>query len=88
MGFNYKEKSTLYLSDLSIILFYEGSILMNNKSTIFGIEVFDNYQNKFTEGQQKMIPLRFNESFYELGVSLTSDKTKLNVTGLTDALLK
>ena len=85
-GFNYEVKSTLYLSDVSRILVYGGGLLMNNKSTILGIEVFDNYQNKFTEDQQKIIPLRLNESFYGLDVSFTQDNTKLNVTGLNEGL--
>ena len=85
-GFNYEAKSTLYLSDVSRILVYGGGLLMNNKSTILGIEVFDNYQNKFTEDQQKIIPLRLNESFYGLDISFTPDNTKLNVTGLAEGL--
>ena len=85
-GFNYEVKSTLYLSDVSRILVYGGGLLMNNKSAILGIEVFDNYQNKFTEDQQKIIPLRLNESFYGLDVSFTQDNTKLNVTGLNEGL--
>ena len=85
-GFNYEAKSTLYLSDISRILVYGGGLLMNNKSTILGIEVFDSFENKFTEDQQKIIPLRLNESFYGLDVSFTHDNTKLNVTGLNQGL--
>ena len=85
-GFNYETKSTLYLSDISRILVYGGGLLMNNKSTVLGIEVFDSFDNKFTEDQQKIIPLRLNESFYGLDVTFSKDNTKLNVTGLTQGL--
>ena len=85
-GFNYEAKSTLYLSDISRILVYGGGLLMNNKSTILGIEVFDNFENKFSEDQQKIMPLRLNESFYGLDYSFTNDNTKLNVTGLNQGL--
>ena len=85
-GFNYEAKSTLYLSDISRILVYGGGLLMNNKSTILGIEVYDSFENKFSEDQQKLIPLRLNESFYGLDVSFTQDNTKLNVTGLIQGL--
>ena len=85
-GFNYEAKSTLYLSDIGKILVYGGGLLMNNKSTILGIEVYDSFENKFTEDQQKIIPLRLNESFYGLDVSFSKDNTKLNVTGLIQGL--
>ena len=85
-GFNYEAKSTLYLSDVSRILVYGGGLLMNNKSTVLGIEVFDSFENKFTEDQQKIIPLRLNESIYGLDLTFSKDNTKLNVTGLNDGL--
>ena len=85
-GFNYEAKSTLYLSDVSRILVYGGGLLMNNKSTTVGIEVYDSFENKFSEDQQKLIPLRLNESFYGLDVSFNHENTKLNVTGLSQGL--
>ena len=85
-GFNYETKSTLYLGDISRILVYGGGLLMNNKSTILGIEVFDTYDNKFSPDQQKIIPLRLNESFYGLDYSFSENKTKINITGLVPGL--
>ena len=85
-GFNYESKSTLYLSDVNRILVYGGGLLMNNKSTVLGIEVFDSFENKFSEDQQKIIPLRLNESFYGLDASFSKDNTKVNITGLTQGL--
>ena len=85
-GFNYEAKSTLYLSDVSRILVYGGGLLMNNKSTILGIEVFDSFENKFSEDQQKRIPLRLNESLYGIDVSFSINNTQLNVTGLNSGL--
>ena len=85
-GFNYEAKSTLYLSDVSRILVYGGGLLMNNKSTILGIEVFDSFENKFSEDQQKIIPLKLNESFYGIDASFSKDNTKINITGLNQGL--
>ena len=85
-GFNYEAKSTLYLSDVSRILVYGGGLLMNNKSTILGIEVFDSFENKFSEDQQKRIPLRLNETLYGIDVSFSVNNTQLNVTGLNGGL--
>ena len=85
-GFNYETKSTLYLSDISRILVYGGGLLMNNRSTELGIEVFDSFGNKFPPEQQKVIPLKLNETFFGLVVSFTNDNSKLNVTGLSQGL--
>ena len=85
-GFNYEAKSTLYLSDVSRIVVYGGGLLMNNKSTILGIEVFDSFENKFSEDQQKRIPLRLNETLYGIDVSFSVNNTQLNVTGLNGGL--
>ena len=54
-GFNYETKTTLYLSDVSRILVYGGGLLMNNKSTVLGIEVFDSFENKFSEDRSTKI---------------------------------
>ena len=78
-GFNYETKSTR-------ILLYGGGLLMNNKSTILGIEVYDSFDNKFSPDQQKIIPLRLNESFYGLDYSFSKDNTKINITGLIPGL--
>ena len=78
--------STLYLGDISRILLYGGGLLMNNKSTILGIEVYDSFDNKFSPDQQKIIPLRLNESFYGLDYSFSKDNTKINITGLIPGL--
>ena len=85
-GFNYETKSTLYLSDISRILLYGGGLLMNNKSTILGIEVYDSFDNKFSPEQQKIIPLKLNESFYGLDYSFSQNKTYINITGLVPGL--
>ena len=85
-GFNYEAKSTLYLSDISRILVYGGGLLMNNKSTVLGVEVYDSFENKFSEDQQKIIPLRLNESFYGLDASFSHDNTKINITGLIQGI--
>ena len=85
-GFNYETKSTLYLSDISRILLYGGGLLMNNKSTILGIEVYDSFENKFSPDQQKIIPLRLNESFYGLDYSFSKENTQINITGLVPGL--
>ena len=85
-GFNYETKSTLYLGDISRILLYGGGLLMNNKSTILGIEVYDSFDNKFSPEQQKIIPLKLNESFYGLDYSFSQNKTYINITGLVPGL--
>ena len=85
-GFNYETKSTLYLSDISRILVYGGGLLMNNKSTILGIEVYDTFENKFTPDQQKIIQLRLNESFNGLDYSFSKDNTHINITGIIPGL--
>ena len=85
-GFNYETKSTLYLSDISRILLYGGGLLMNNKSTLLGIEVYDTFDNKFNPDQQKIIPLKLNESFYGLDYTFYKNKTYINITGLVPGL--
>ena len=85
-GFNYETKSTLYLSDINRISLYGGGLLMNNKSTILGIEVYDSFDNKFSPEQQKIIPLKLNESFYGLDYSFSQNKTYINITGLVPGL--
>ena len=85
-GFNYETKSTLYLSDVSRILLYGGGLLMNNKTTTIGIEVYDNFDNKFSPDQQKIIPLRLNETSYGLDYSFSENNTKINITGLIPGL--
>jgi hypothetical protein len=59
---------------------------MNNKSTILGIEVYDSFDNKFSPEQQKIIPLKLNESFYGLDYSFSQNKTYINITGLVPGL--
>ena len=85
-GFNYETKSTLYLSDIKRILIYGGGLLMNNKTTTLGIEVYDSYDNKFSPDQQKIIPLRLNESFYGLDYSFSKNNTQINITGIVPGL--
>ena len=85
-GFNYETKSTLYLSDISRIVLYGGGLLILNKSTIIGIEVYDSFENKFSPDQQKIIPLRLNESFNGLDYSFSKDNAKINITGLIPGL--
>ena len=85
-GFNYETKSTLYLGDISRILLYGGGLLMNNKSTMLGIEVYDTFDNKFNPDQQQIIPLKLNESFYGLDYSFSKNKTYINITGLVPGL--
>ena len=85
-GFNYETKSILYLSDIKRILIYGGGLLMLNKSTTLGVEVYDTYDNKFSPDQQRIIPLRLNESFYGLDYSFSKNNTQINITGLIPGL--
>ena len=59
---------------------------MLNKSTTLGIEVYDTYDNKFSPDQQRIIPLRLNESFYGLDYSFSKNNTQINITGLIPGL--
>ena len=59
---------------------------MLNKSTTLGVEVYDTYDNKFSPDQQRIIPLRLNESFYGLDYSFSKNNTQINITGLIPGL--
>ena len=50
---------------------------MNNKSILIGIEVYDIFENKFNPDQQKIIPLKLNETFHGLDYTFSEDKSQI-----------
>ena len=80
-SYNYEIKSKIYISDVKKILLYGGGLLMNNKSTQLGIEIYDNFDNIFPEDQSKLINLQLNETIDGLDITFSENNSYINATG-------